>query len=121
MLDNHIEQLYHSGVYRVAKSKTRPKKSMSNINGRSYMNSKERYENIRPQDIRVADKYHKMMMDAIKLEHSLYKSKPSEMFLFNKHKNIKFDDNRSWINNQRPMYTETNKKDDMWSKVKDNF
>ncbi len=120
MLENHVEQIYHSGVYRVPRKKTRPNNS-SSVNGRTYMNSEQRYKKIRPQDIRINEKYHKMLLETIKLEQQLYKSKPTEMFLHNKHRTIKFDESRSWINTQRPMYTETNKKIDMWAKVKNKF
>lgn len=114
-LQDHAEQLLHSGMYRVPRTKTRA--AARGVNGSGYMNSRERYSAIKPSDVRVNEKYHKMYLDTQKQILSLYAKDPSKMFLYNKHKTIRFDETKSWINSNRPSYTDTNPKGDIWAKV----
>lgn len=124
ILDNHLEQLVHSGVYRVPKSQTKPHSYSGRETEefrRSYMNSEERYAKIRPQDIRVNENCHKMMLETMKMQMAIYKCKPQDMFLHNKYKQTKSDDSQPWVNMNRPMFTETNQKNNLWERVKSKF
>ena len=110
----------HSGLYRVPKVRTRPDAYSGPRD--SYMNSEQRYERIRPQDVRINEKYHKMFMDTLKMKQSLYRSRVKDMFLYNQFKAVRHEDAQPWINPNRPAYTENNPKGaDLWSHVNSKF
>ena len=52
---------------------------------------------------------------------SLYRMDPTKMFLHNKHRNIQHNEVRPFINPERPMFTQTNPKTDIWANVKTKY